>query len=109
MIRFDSRITIERRSGAKDADGNVRQSWDAVASLWANVRETPGREVLEAGRVSGKHSATVWLRSGPTARSVTPADRVIFRGVAWDVLGAHPSGQERRVVELLIETDGRPP
>ena len=106
MIRFDRRVKFERRAGIWDADGNQQQSWQPVGSLWANVRETPGREAVEAGRVASKHTATVWLRMGPMAQGIAGGDRMIFRGIAWDILGANPSGPDGRIIELLVETDG---
>ncbi len=109
MIRFDRRIRVERKSRDKDADGNVLQVWEPLAALWANVRETPGRETLEAGRVASVHTATVWVRSGPISRGITGGDRLIYRDLAWDILGANPSGADGRIIELILQTDGRQP
>ncbi len=109
MIRFDRRVSFDRRVGSKDADGNVQQRWQPLCALWANVRETPGREVVQAGRVTAQHTATIWLRAGPLARSITAGDRAVYRGIAWDILGASPAGADGRIIELLVETEGRSP
>ena len=109
MIRFDRRVSFDRRVGSKDADGNVQQRWQPLCALWANVRETPGREAVEAGRVTASHTATIWLRAGALARGITAGDRAVYRGLAWDILGVHPSGADGRIIELLVETEGRAP
>lgn len=106
MIRFDRRVVFDRRVGVRDADGNVQQLWQPLCALWANVRETPGREAVNAGRVAANHTATIWLRSGALARGITPGDRAVYRGIAWDILGANPTGADGRIIELLVETDG---
>lgn len=109
MIRFDRRVSFDRRVGSKDADGNVLQCWQPFCALWANVRETPGREAVAAGRVTASHTATIWLRAGPLARNITAGDRAVYRGIAWDIIAANPAGADGRIIELLVETEGRAP
>lgn len=105
MARFDKRIKVQRQSRDLDEGGNELQTWSDLKQLWASVRETPGREAIVAGRVTSSHTATVWLRTGPTANGLTAQDRVIYRGQVWDILNAHP-GEGAGIIELLIETDG---
>lgn len=106
MARFDKRVKVQRQAEDLDQYGNVLQTWSDLKALWASVRETPGREAVVAGRVSSSHTATVWLRTGPTAKAITAQDRIIYRGQVWDILNAHP-GEGVGIIELLIETDGR--
>lgn len=104
------RITLEREAstGALDAYGNpAGLDWATLATVWGDLRETPGREALAAGRLEGLAMATLRLRASDVSWAITSADRVRARGHIWAIKGppiqATPKGD---VLEVILERGG---
>lgn len=106
MIRLDKRVLFERQAEREDPNGNIKQEWGRLIDLAANVRETPGREAIAAGRLGATNTATVWIRRGDIAASITVRDRMIHRGIVWAIRSAIPSDKGDRIIELTVETEG---
>lgn len=97
------RVTIQRATTADDGFGNVTNGWDDLLTVWANVRETPGKEVVAAGRIEASHTATIRIRASSQSRGVTPADRIIARGQVWNIRSVAAVGDGRELIEFLCE------
>lgn len=109
--QFRDRVTIERQAdgGTLDAYGNPTAAlWVELVTLWGDLRETPGREDLAAGRVEARASATLRLRYNGASVSISPADRVRARGQVWAILGEpiDPDGGRRERLEFRLEKGG---
>ncbi|MBU2941410.1 head-tail adaptor protein [Shimia thalassica] len=111
---FSDRAVFERRPSeaagddvAIDAYGNPTGDWVEVVSALANLRETPGREALMAGRPESKRTGTLRVHSWSKTRSITAGDRVLVRGATWGILsGPVQIDQRGRFLEFTIETGG---
>nr|WP_181418690.1 phage head closure protein [Pseudoroseicyclus aestuarii] len=97
------RVRFQRQRVITDDYGNARGEWEALAHAWADIRETPGREAVLAGRVSSPRTATIRVRSTATMRAVTPADRLTARGRTWNILGAGQAPGNGDLIEFLCE------
>jgi SPP1 family predicted phage head-tail adaptor len=97
------RVSFERPSGTRDADGNTVQAWDPLFTVWADVLETLGREKVAAGAVASASMATVRVRVSSQTRSLTPADRALFRGAVWNIRSIVAVGRRNEMIELLCE------
>lgn len=98
---------------ADDADyddyGNPVGDWSELGTVWADLRETPGREAIKAGRVESGRSGTLRVRASTMTRAVTAADRVIVRGSTWDIRsGPVQIDRAGALVEFTIETGVAP-
>lgn len=111
---YRDRATFERKSlGALDAYGNPDPTaWapvQALSGVPANLRETPGKEALAAGRLEAPVTATLRIRvsSCPPAAAITAADRVRVRGHIWKIIGGpiDPKGLGRDM-EFTLERGG---
>lgn len=111
--QYRDRVTVERESdsGGLDAYGNpAGAAWAPLSpqpDFWGNLRETPGKERIAAGRLEAPATATLRLRRSPEAAAITAADRVLARGHVWTITSApvDPDGS-RREVEFTLERGG---
>lgn len=107
---FRERAAFERQTdaGTLDAYGNAQApAWAPLVTLWADLRETPGRERIAAGRIEAPATATLRLRASGQARAIGAADRVTVRGAIWAITGAgiDPEGRGR-LLEFPLERGG---
>lgn len=97
------RITVQRATQGDDGFGNTVTGWTDHLTVWANVRETPGKEVVAAGRVEASRTATIRVRASSLSRTITPADRIIARGQIWNIRSVSAVGDGRELIEFLCE------
>lgn len=100
------RITVQRATQGDDGFGNVVIGWSDLLTVWANVRETPGKEVVAAGRIEANRTATIRVRASSQSRGITAADRVQARGRVWNIRSVSAVGDGRELIEFLCEADG---
>lgn len=108
--RLRDRITFQRLTEGDDGYGNVVTGWANMErsagvplTVWADVRETPGKERVDAGRVEASRTATIRIRASSEVAGLTEADRVMARGEAWNIRGIAPVGNDRAMLDLLVE------
>lgn len=108
--KLDTRITFQRLTDGDDGYGNVITGWaDLEVSpgvpmkLWANIRETPGKEAVAAGRIEASRTATIRIRASSQSRGVTAADRIIAREKIWNIRSVAAVGDGRELIEFLCE------
>jgi SPP1 family predicted phage head-tail adaptor len=67
-----------------DAAGQGFDTWEAWATVWANVRRVSARDYDSAGQpqASGLVSIVIRCRDG-----IEPGMRVLCDGQAWDIVG----------------------
>lgn len=97
------RVTFQRAINSEDGFGNVVSGWADLIERSANIRETPGKEAVAAGRIEAEKTATIRVRSCPATRGVTAADRIIARGQAWNIRSVVAVGDGRELIEFLCE------
>ncbi|WP_296580063.1 phage head closure protein [Xanthobacter sp.] len=90
--QMDRRITIERGTEARDADGVLTTTWAPVATLWASLIQSSTSEFLQGSGLQGD-TATIfrirWLAG------VTLLDRIRFDGVGYDIKEIKELGRRR--------------
>lgn len=108
--KLRERVTFQRSTPGDDGYGNVITGWANIETapgvpltVWADVRETPGKERVDAGRIEASGTATVRVRSSAATRSLTEADRMVARGWNWNIRGVAPVGNDRVMLDLLCE------
>ena len=97
------RVTIQRAATADDGFGNTISGWSDLLTVWANIRETPGKEAVAAGRIEASRTATIRVRASSQSRNVTAADRVHARGQVWNIRSVAAVGDGRELIEFLCE------
>lgn len=97
------RITIERQATVEDEFGNTRADWSPLMSLWADMRETTGKERVEAGRVEASRTATIRVRKSGQSSIITEGDRIIARGEAWNIRSIAQADRMGKMLDMLCE------
>ena len=101
--KFADRVTFQRQGAGDDGYGNVTTPWVDHLTVWADVLEGLGREKVAAGRVESPKTATIRIRQSTDAATLTEADRVQARGVAWNIRSIVRVGRKNDVLEMLCE------
>ncbi len=76
------RVTIEKPVRTADEGGTAVISWQAVASVWAEIRPKSGREVFESDQLGGRvtHDVRLRYRDGVTTKM-----RILHSGRIFDI------------------------
>jgi len=102
--RYRERAVFQRLNAeAVDAYGQPHSAWESLTTVWADLRETTGKERVEAGAVNSAVTGTLRLRYSMDAASITAADRVTIRGSTWNIRSVGEVGRKHKQVEMLIE------
>ncbi len=102
--RFREKATFQRLSeGAVDDYGNVYSGWAELGFRAADMRETKGKERIEAGALSDVATATMRCRSDSFTQGITSADRVYIRGTTWAIKNVTQVDAKNTVIEFLLE------
>lgn len=85
--RMDRRITIQNLEtippSEQDTYGESQESWEDLATVWANVRQQTAREIFVGGKISEETLVfTIRHISG-----VTAASRVVYNSKNYMLLG----------------------
>jgi SPP1 family predicted phage head-tail adaptor len=97
------RAAFSRLTGSEDDYGNAVEAWADLFTVWADVRETLGKEKVAAGAIEAANTATVRIRSSTQSRGITTADRVTFRGALWNIRSIIAVSNNGAMLELLCE------
>ncbi|WP_282026855.1 phage head closure protein [Limimaricola cinnabarinus] len=98
------RITIQRQTETTDDYGNTVGAWADLVSVWADVRETTGKEKVAAGRVEASRTATIRVRKSSATAGITEADRLTARGETWNIRSIAQADRKGVMLDLLCES-----
>ena len=96
-------VTFQRRVAGADDFGNVTNGWANLLTVWADVRETLGKEAVEAGRVEASRTATVRIRRSTGSTALTAEDRMSYNGALWNIRSIAEVSRDREMLDLLVE------
>ncbi len=101
------RITIQQRSASIDAVGGQSINWSDVATVWASIEPSGGRELMSAQKMSIDNPATItirWQSSFADPKAVA-AMRVTYGSRIFNIHSA-VNQEERNRVLVLIASEG---
>jgi len=88
-----TRAVFERRSvGASDGRGNTADVWNTICSRSVSLDEMSGAERQEGGALAPVVGATMHLRRDDLTAGLTTGDRVLARGVRWNIRAVRWAG-----------------
>jgi len=99
------RVTFQRATAGDDGYGNTITGWADHLTVWANIRETLGKERVEAGRIEAANTATVRIRASSDSRALMAEDRVTMRGETWNIRSIVQVGNDRAMLDILCERE----
>jgi SPP1 family predicted phage head-tail adaptor len=96
--RLDRRITIQRKTTTRDANGGEVVTWSDWKTVWASKADQGSREFRSAGALYAETTTIFGIRY---LAGVTGQDRIVYRETVYDIVGA-PS-EVVRLTEMLIQ------
>jgi len=99
--RLRHRVAIERPVSTRDHFGGVVESWQTVATVWAEIHPLSGREFLAAQSTQSGVTTRITLRELP---GVTAAMRVNHDGTLYNIRAVLPDPTLKRHITLMCET-----
>ena len=98
--RLDRKIIIERNSGATaDVYGEITASWTTLTTLWGQIAQLSGREILGAEKETVMKSIRVICRY---SSEVKPKDRLNINSVYYNITYVRELGR-REGLEILAD------
>lgn len=93
---MDQRVVIEQLSVSNDDIGFPSESWSTLATVWAEVRQEKGAEIVKANRPVATEYIIVFMRY---RSDVTAKNRLSWSSRTWDI-------ENVRVIDSMKRNDG---
>lgn len=82
--RLRHRVSIERIERTQDpTTGAISETWTEIAKVWAAVEPLSAREFVQSAAGQSEVTARITIRT----RDILATDRIIHRGVAYNIRG----------------------
>lgn len=105
--RLRHRVQFLRQNPeADDGYGNVVTEFEPLFTVWGNVRETTGKERVDAGSVEAIRTATIRVRKSAQTMGLTGADQAVARGETWNLSGPSNVGESDAYLDILATAGG---
>lgn len=88
--RLREQIVVQRATATSDDYGGQVESWANQYNCRAEVRYGTGQERRQAAQESATQTALFVIRRNPITDGLTTRDRIVHRGVAWDIVSLAP-------------------
>ena len=103
------RVTLQRKQTTSDGVGGQDVVWTDLAEIWAAVRPLSGRDRLQAEQVQSTVTfrVTIRWRAAPDNAQmpfVFAGDRLVYKGVPYNVRAVVDLEERRRFLELDVES-----
>lgn len=97
------RITLQQQSTSVDTYGQQIATWTDVATVWASVEPSVGRELMAAQAVSLDQPTTITIRWQPAFASpkAVAAMRVVYNGRIFNIHSVENEDERNRMLTLL--------
>lgn len=110
--RLSTRVRFQRRADVNDGYGNVKGGWQDIEVsgkplvVWADMLERLGGEKLAGGVLESSRLATVRTDRNAATNAVTSSDRIVARGISWNIRSIANVGRDGDILEFLCEAGG---
>ena len=104
---LNKRITIQQQISSVDSYGQPVSTWTDVATVWASIEPSVGRELMAAQAVSLDQPTTIVIRWQPLFASpkAVAAMRVVYNSRIFN-LHSIQNESERNAVLTLLASEG---
>ena len=99
------RVTIRKFTSTRSPSGQVIETWEDSATIWAEVKGISGRELMTSGAETAEATIRVWARF---RRDITAANRLkvlsgAFAGSTLNIIGPPIPDQGMSRLEILCK------
>jgi len=75
---LDTRVTIQRKQTSQSNSGAIVETWQDLATRWADVRPLTGTERLQGESITAKDQVQIRLRWDRSIADLSPLDRIVI-------------------------------
>ncbi len=97
--RLRNTVTFQQNTPIELPSGTYDDHWVDIATVRAEVKPISGRELLAADAEMSEVTVRVWMRY---RSDITPACRMVYRGLNYDIQSVIPDVKSTRL-ELLCK------
>ena len=94
------RVKFQRATDADNAVGEPVQTWATLATVWARVEATAGKERFAAMQVQADVDSRIVCRYSSVLDDLAPDDRATWNGMTFDIKSV--INTEGRNIELQV-------
>ena len=97
------RITLQQQSTSVDTYGQQITTWTDVATVWASIEPSVGRELMAAQAVRLDQPTTITMRwqSAFASPKAVAAMRVVYNGRIFNIYSVENEDERNRMLTLL--------
>jgi SPP1 family predicted phage head-tail adaptor len=95
-----TRVQIQQKSAVQDTVGQPTESWTTVATVWADVRNQRGLEVVKGDMQMSRLLASIRIRH---RAGITAAMRVMQGTNIYNIVTVSPDTNNRDYIDLICE------
>lgn len=98
------RITLQRQSQAVDGYGQPIEAWVDVATVWASIEPSVGRELFAAQTLNLDQPKTVRMRWQPIFDDpkAVSAMRIVYNDRIFNIKSVANKGEQNCLLTLLV-------
>jgi len=98
------RVTVQNYTTSRTPSGGVVKTWEDLCTVWADIADVSGKEIIASGAVLSEITTRIWIRYLP---DIVAGQQVIWRlpnvrGMAYTIQAAIPDKNHTRL-ELLCK------
>lgn len=95
--KLDRRVRLERFATTLDTYNEPVKTWATLATRWASYEPLPDGERFRASETAANASARFVIRWSTEVASLNPRDRLIFAGVAHEIVHVKELGRREGI------------
>lgn len=96
--RLRNRLVIERATNVQGTNGEITQSWATLATVWGEVKDLRGTELIEGQQAEATMSTKITMRY---RTGIDAKDRVTWAGHVYEVVAVAADANALRELELM--------
>ena len=96
-------MTFQREVLTPDGYGGHTKTWETVATVWGAFLPQRGRDVIEAGSISGAVQGVLRVRYSAQLADLGPTDSVLIDGQLYNLAIPTNTDQRKRGLEFVVE------
>lgn len=95
-----TRVQIQQKSAVQDSVGQPNESWTTLATVWADVRNQRGLEVVKGTMQMSRLLSSIRIRY---RADVTAAMRVVQGPNIYNIIAVSPDTNSKDYIDLICE------
>lgn len=97
---LNRRITIQKQTSARNAEGVASKEWEPVTTVWAGIEYLRGREYFQAASINSEVTARIRIRY---RQGLTAHMRVVYGERIFEIINVFDIEEKHREIHLMCK------